>query len=271
MIATYYQDVRAGLAFRISWVHHDKPTLLLGSGSGIRSSAAAHLAPGSGSEVCMNGAWELAPVFTIRAKAMWTSASYREDDRRGFSGLSRKPGRLLNRAKRAEVASRGTCRRIYASRRSTGSPELHFPVSHWLPRLASPGLTLFKMQDNITSRQLVEAALAYAISSLFQLLYAYWDPIASLFRWLAYDQRKGSLRPNLAQCSAVAFAVLGILFAGLFAAARDGRPGIPPHTAYPFFLTWKSVSLISLVAFEVPQALMFEIVRLLTHPRSSWS
>jgi hypothetical protein len=110
------------------------------------------------------------------------------------------------------------------------------------------------MQDDITRSQLVEASFAFVLPLLFQLLYAWWEPIQSFFYWVTRGDQIPSWQPDWPQflCCLVS-AFLGVLFAALFAAARGGYLSNTDssHLAYVFFLSWKGVSLLSIDIFEV--------------------
>jgi hypothetical protein len=103
------------------------------------------------------------------------------------------------------------------------------------------------MQDDITDYQVAQAAAAFVLS-LLQFLYAWREPITSLFRSVNNDRATWRLWPDPFQCSCCLVGLcVGIPLAVLFGLARGGRLA---HTL-EFFLAWKGMPILSTEIFLV--------------------
>lgn len=113
------------------------------------------------------------------------------------------------------------------------------------------------MQADITIRQVVEAATAFALVFVFQSLYAWRGLIKSLFGFVNEDRETWLFFPDPLQCGfSVAWFFVGLTLATLFGLARAGRLA---HE-WELFLAWESVSILAAEAFQVTVNSPFDLV-----------
>lgn len=136
--------------------------------------------------------------------------------------------------------------------RPPGLPEEHFSAAVVaLLCLAShpftfPGPT---MQDGISASQLAQAIVAFIAPLLLQVS-------CLILEHVYYVTSRPAMSPHrrlLALTCVLTFAILEILFAALFGAARDGRL----QNESTFFFIWKCILLLSITTLEVKWRRLF--------------
>lgn len=99
------------------------------------------------------------------------------------------------------------------------------------------------MKDEITFKEVTEAAVVFAVITVFLVPYLYW-----MIR--VKPRRKTSRRRTWALIStACLFLGTGIIFAALFGCARNAL--LPSVLAGPFFTAWKGVTILCVDIIEV--------------------
>jgi hypothetical protein len=101
------------------------------------------------------------------------------------------------------------------------------------------------MQDGISVGQLAQAFAAFIAPLLLQISYLVWEHVY----YVTSRSAMSTQRRLLALTCVLIFAILGALFAALFAVARYAL--LLDKYQSIFFFVWKCISLLSIETFEV--------------------